>query len=168
MSDVIIQMHIDACILAHHALDCHQILVHPVEVSFLVPDVSVHFLLKLFHFLIIEILLRFFHYFLHKRIAADKDFLGIIGSAGKGRVNINQIHLYALLLEIGTGRKALTMHHQVMLLVGASLFERFHLIERHSSLNMLHDAIVVTIAENAAGAHKIIQEGLPLQGIGII
>ena len=49
VSDVIIEMHIDACRLAHHALDSHEVLVHPVEVTLLVPDVAIHFLLKLLH-----------------------------------------------------------------------------------------------------------------------
>ena len=89
MNNMPIQMHIDACILAHHTFDSHEVLVHPVEVTLLVPNIAIHLLLEILHIFVIEILLGILDGFPHKRIAADIDFLGIIGSAGKGRVDIN-------------------------------------------------------------------------------
>ena len=101
MSDVIVQMHIYAGVFAHHALDGHEVLVHPVEVTLLVPDVAIHLFLKRLHVVIVESLLSILYGFLHERIAANIYLLGIVGAAGKGRVNVNQINLNALLLQIG-------------------------------------------------------------------
>ena len=47
MPDVIVEMHIYACRVAHHGFDGHKVFVHPVEIAFLVPDVAVHLLLEI-------------------------------------------------------------------------------------------------------------------------
>ena len=60
------------------------------------------------------------------------------------------------------------MHDEIVLGIVTFLFERFHLVERHSTKDMGLYPVVVTIAQDAASTHKVVQESLPLQGVRII
>ena len=168
MPDVPIQMYIDGSILTHDGFDSHEVLVHPVEVALLVPDIAVHFFLESLELIHIKLLLGLRDSLSHRRIAANVDLLGIISSAGKRRVDINQINLDSLILQISTGRNTLTTNDQITIGIIAHTLLQLHFVKRHPPLHTLHHGIVVPVTQDSAGTDKIIQQGLTLQRIGEI
>ena len=103
VSDVIVEMHIYACAIAHDALYGHQVLVHPVEVALLVPDVAIHLLFEVVQLVAVNFRFRLLDGFGHLWVAAHIYFLGIIGTASEGRVDIYQVYFYILVLQVSTG-----------------------------------------------------------------
>ena len=168
MPNMIIQMHIDACRIAHYRLDSHQILVHPVEVTFLIPNVTIHLFLKRTQLLDIQFAFSLTNSFGHFGIATKIHLFGIIGTAGKGRVNINQVHRDTFVFQVGTSRKAFATKHEISVLVSADTFLQLGFVERHALLDAFFYTVVVAIAEDALGAYKIVEHGLAFQCIGEI
>ena len=80
MSYVIVEMYIYACGIAHYRLDSHEVLVHPVEVVLLIPDVAIHLLLEFLHVTIVELLLCLVDSLLHERISAYINLLCVVGT----------------------------------------------------------------------------------------
>ena len=134
MPDVVIQMHINGRSFAHHTFNGHEVLVHPVEIFFFIPYVAVHLFLKGFQFLDVQLLLCLGDGLGHLGVAAEVDFLGIIRTAGKGRIDGHQVHLDPLLLQISAGRDALSTDDQVAILVFSHGLLFFHLVQGHPTL----------------------------------
>ena len=158
-----IQMHIDGCCLAHDRFDCHKIFIHPTEILFLVPHIAVHLLLKGFQLVNVQLPLRLGDGLRHLGIAADIDLFGVVGPAGKGRVDIDQIDLDTLLLQIGAGRDALAPNDHVAIGVLADGFLFFHLIKGHPSLEDHLGVVRTLVFENAV---EVAQDSLALNGFG--
>ena len=117
MSNMPIQMHINACRIAHYRLDSHQILVHPIEVTFFVPNVTIHLFLKRTQFFYIQFAFSLTDGLSHFGIAAKIYLFGIIGTAGKRWVNINQVHGNTFVFQVGTSRKAFATKHKISIFV---------------------------------------------------
>ena len=114
VTDVIIKMHVDRGIFAHNGTNCHKILIHPVKVFLLIPDVTIHLFFKGFQFIVFQFLLSFLNSLCYKRIPTQVNFLGIIGTTGKRWVNIYQINFYPLFLQISTHRHTFAMNNHVV------------------------------------------------------
>ena len=83
-----VEMHIDGCRGTHDRFYGHKILVHPAEVAFLVPYITIHLGLELLHVGIVELcfLSRFGDSLGHFGVAPQIYSLCIIGSGGKWRI----------------------------------------------------------------------------------
>lgn len=106
--NVPIQMNINGCRLTHHTLDGYKVLIHPVEILFLIPHIAIHFFLKGFQFLDVQFLFRLGNGLSHLGVAAEIHLLGIVRAAGKGWVDVHKVHLDTLLLQIGAGGDTLS------------------------------------------------------------
>ena len=95
-------MHIDAGPFAHDTLDSHEISVHPVQVILLVPNVTIHLFLEGLHLFDVKFLLSLTDGISHFGVAAHIDLLGIVGSRGERRVNINEVNRDATIFQIST------------------------------------------------------------------
>ena len=168
MSDMIVKVDIYACRIAHYRLNCHQILVHPVKIAFLIPNVSIHFLLECHHIAVVELLLSIIDGFLYKRIASDLYFLCVVCARSEGRVDVDKIHLHALVLQIGTCGKTLTVHDDVSLSIFAYCFALSHFINGHSALYSAYHLIIVLIVEHTLGPGKAVEACLSFEGFGIV
>ena len=113
MSYVIVEMYIYACGIAHYRLDSHEVLVHPVEVVLLIPNVAIHLLLEFLHVAIVELLLCLVDSLLHERISAYINLLCVVGTRSERRVDIYKVYLYALVFEVGTSRQTLAVHDDI-------------------------------------------------------
>ena len=158
-----IQMYVDRSRLAHDALDGHEVLIHPTEVLLLVPHIAVHLLLKGFQLVDVQLLLCPGNGLGHLRVPADVDLLGVVSATGKGRVNVDQIHLDALILQIGAGGDALSPDHQIAVRIFAHRLLLLHLIQRHPPLEHHGHVIRALVLEDAV---EIAQHSLPLNGFG--
>ena len=168
MSNMPIQMHIDTCRITHYRLDSHQVFIHPVEVTFLVPNVPIHLFLKRTQFFYIQFAFSLTDGFGHFGIATKIHLFGIISTAGKGWIDINQVHGNAFVFKVSTSRKTLATKHKISFLVSAYTFLQLGFIERHSLLNAFFYTVVVAIAENTFSTYKIVEYGLTFQCIGEI
>ena len=148
-------MHIDACFVAHDALHGHQVLVHPIEVTLFVPYITIHFFLEGFQFLNVKFAFSLGNSCCHLGIATDIHLLGIVGTTGKGRVNIDKVNKNTFVSEISTSRQTLATNHQIVGILTNLLFQ-LHLIEGHTSLYTLNDLIVITIAQHSLGTYEIV------------
>ena len=168
MSDMPIQVHVDAGRVAHHGLDGHQVFVHPVEVALLVPDVAIHLFLKSLQFFYVQFVFCLAYRLRHPRISPQVHLLGIVRAAGKGRVDVHQVHGDAAVLEVGAGGEALAADDEVVRRVGgvAHVFAQFGFVVGHAAGDALHHAVVIPVAENAAGADEVVQQGLSFQRVG--
>ena len=158
-----IQMHINGRRLTHDTLDGHEVLIHPVEILLLIPHVAVHLLLKGFQLVHVQLLLRLGDGLGHLWVPADIDLLGVVGAAGKGRVDIDQVHLDAPILQIGTGGDALPPDHQVTVRVPAHRLLFLHLVQWHPPLEHHGHIVRALVLEDAV---EIAQHGLSLDGFG--
>lgn len=169
VSNVIVKMYIDAGTLAHDAFDGDEVFVHPVEVSLFVPYVAIHFFLEGFQLFYIEFFFALLYGFCHFGVATNIHFLGIVGTGGKGRVDIDEVDFDALLFQVGTSRQAFSPQQHVATVVFAPhMLYLLHFIERHSPLYMFNDDVVVSVGEHPPRPHKVVQQSLPLQGVRII
>ena len=150
-----IQMHIYACLIAHNALDGHQVLVHPVQVALFIPHVTIHLFFKGFQFLNIEFRFCLLDSCRHLGIATNIHLLGIVGTTGERWVNIYKVNLNTFVFEIGTSRKAFATNHQIVGILAYLLFQ-LHLVKGHTTLHSLQNLVVVTIAQNSFGANEIV------------
>ena len=166
--DMVVEVHIDACVVAHDRLDGHEVLVHPVEIALFVPDVTIHLLVEGAQILVVEFFLGLRDGGSDLRVVAHIHLLGIVGTAGKGRIDIYEVHLDVLVLEIGASREALAAQHHIVLRIVSHLFDGLHLVVGHAALDILHDAVVVAVAEHTLGAHKVVEQCLTLEGVGEI
>ena len=163
MPDVIVQMHIDRCCFAHDALDRHEVFVHPAQVLFFIPDIAVHLFLKGFQLVHIQFPLRLRDGLGNLGIAADIDLFGVVRAAGKGRVDVDQIDLNALLFQIGAGRHAFAANDHVAIGVLAHGLLLLHLVQGHSPLERHGQLVRALVAQNAV---EISQNSLSLYGLG--
>ena len=128
VTNMVIQMHIDGCRFAHDGFYCHEVFIHPAQVFFFIPHIPVHLFLERFQVGNVQFLLRLGNGFRDLGIPADIHLFGVVCPTGKGRVDINQINLNALLFEVGTGRNAFPSDNQVALRIFAYRFLLLHLI----------------------------------------
>ena len=168
VAHVPIQMHVDGRSVTHHGLYGHEVLVHPVQVALLVPHVAVHLLLEAAQRLALERRLRLREGLRHPRVTADVDLLGVVRPAGKGGIDVDEIHLHPLLREVGAGGEALPAEHQVAIGIPAHHFPALRLVERHAALNALEHFAVIPIAQEALRPREVIQDRLPLKDAGIV
>ena len=157
---MVIKMHIDRGILTHHRADSHEIFVHPVEIFLLVPDVAIHFLLKSLQLIVVKLLLGLFERFGYERIPADVHFLGIVCTAGKGRVYVNQIYLYTLLFQIRTCRYTFAMDDHIVGVAFSDMLCFRNLIERHAANYALSNFIAFPIFKYALSTDKVVKHSL--------
>lgn len=165
MANMPIQMDINACRIAHHGFDCHQILVHPVEIVLLVPDIAVHLLLERPQFLDIQFAFSLTNGLGNLGVASQIDLLGIIGTAGKGRINIDQIHGDSFVLQIGAGRQTLSANNEIAVRIVFPALSKLGLVKRQTAFDALDDPIVVAIAKQPFGAYKIVENSLTFQRV---
>ena len=89
MPNVPIQVDIYRTLFAHYAFNSHKILIHPIEVTLFVPDITIHFLFELPKFINAQLALGLRNGLSDFRIPANIDFLSIVSSAGERRIYIN-------------------------------------------------------------------------------
>ena len=94
------------------------------------------------------------------RITANIDFLGIVRSTCKRRININQINLNPTILKERASRNTLAANHKVPITIHANLLYLIHFIEGHPAFNSLYYLIVITISKNTLCSNKIIKKSL--------
>ena len=163
MPNVIVQMHIDRCRFTHDTFDRHEVFVHPAQVLFFIPDIAVHLFLKGFQLVHIQLPLRLRNGLGNLGIAADIDLFGVVRAAGKGRVDVDQIDLNALLFQIGAGRHAFAANDHVATGVLAHGLLLLHLVQGHSPLERHGQFVRALVAQNAV---EISQHRLLLHGFG--
>ena len=146
---MIVQVNEKRCRFAHDRFDCHEVFIHPVEILLFVPHIAVHFFLKGFQLVNVQLLLRLGNGPRHRGIPADVDLFGVVGPAGKRRINIDQIDLDTLLLQIGAGRDALAPNDHVAIGVLNHGFLFFHLIKGHPPLEDHLGVVRTLVFENA-------------------
>ena len=151
-----IQMHIDACRITHDRLNRHEILVHPVQVAFFIPYISVHFFLKGAEFLAVNSGFCLFDCRSHLGITADIYIFGVISATCKRRIYIDKVYLYTFLFEIGASRKAFATDNHIVVGILANHFLALHFVERHATHDPLDDHVVFTIAEHALCAYEVV------------
>ena len=134
MTDMPIQMNINRSSFAHHTLNRHQVFIHPVQVFLLIPNVTIHLFLKSFQFFNVKFLLCLGNRLCHFGIASDVHLLGIVGSAGEGRVNVDQINFDPLLFQVGTsGNTFATDDHAAVRVLAHGLL-LLHFVQWHPPL----------------------------------
>ena len=148
MSDMPVQMHINARRIAHYALNRQQILVHPVQIFFLIPNVAVHLLFKGAQLLAVHLRFGLRDRLGYLGIAAQINFLGIISTTGEGRINIHKVDADSLLLQISAGAHALAANNHIPA-VAAHLLCFLHLVQRHSAQKVSVDVVRSLIAQRA-------------------
>ncbi len=149
-------MHIYRCCVAHHRFDGHEVLVHPVEITRLVPDIAIHLFLKVTQVSVVKFRFSCCCVFCFLRISAEIHLFGIVGPAGKGRVDIHKVYLDTIGFEVGTGRHAVTTQQQIVPVVVAHHLLTVDLVERHTALYALIDGILVLIGKYALCTHEIV------------
>ena len=125
---MVIQMYIYGSTFTHNTFDCHEVFIHPAQVLLLIPDIPIHFFFKRLEILNIQILFGLSDCFRNLWILADIHFFRIIRSAGKGRVDVHQVNLNALLFEVGTGRNAFAPDNHIAVRIFTYCFLLFHLV----------------------------------------
>ena len=102
-------------------------------------------------------------------MAANIDLFGVVGAAGKRRVDIHQINLDPRVLKISAGRQALPPQQQVVPAPApgclAHLFNLFHFVARHAPLDFFNHSVAVPVAQPALAVRRG-QQGLPFYGVG--
>ena len=168
MSYVPIQMHIDRGCIAHNRLYCHKVLIHPIKISFFIPHIAIHLFFKVAEFFVINFSLSLLNRFCHFWITTYVNLLGIIGTTGKRRVNINKVYFYTFLFKISTSRKTLATKHEVMIRILAHHFLTFYFVKWHTTLNALKHFTIITITKNALCTYKVIEYSLSFEDIGSV
>ena len=171
MSDVPIQMYIDRGSIAHNGLYCHKVLIHPIQIAFLIPHITIHLFFKVTQFFAINLCLGLLNSLCHFWITTNINLLGIIGTTCKRWVNINKVYFHSLIFKISASRKALTPKHEVMIRILAHHFLTFYFVERHTTQNSLKHFIVITIKEFALWTGNYIEYSLSckdIEGVGNI
>ena len=110
-----------------------------------------------------EFALGFLYPLCQSWVMAQVDLLGIVGTTGKRRVDIDQVHLDAPIFQIGTGGHAVAAHHHILVWVFADGFFAHHVVFHHAALNDGYYITVSTIVELSAGANKVAKHGLTFQ-----
>ena len=168
VSDMPIQMNIDRSRVAHNSFDCNEVLIHPIQIAFLIPHISIHLFFKVTEFFAIKLCLSLLNSFCHPRITTNINLLSIIGTAVKRRVNINKVYFHTFLFKISTSRKTLATKYEIMIRILAHYFLAFYFVEWHTMLNTFKHFTIITIAKNALCAHKVIKYSLSFKDIGIV
>ena len=121
MSYVIVKMYIDAGFFTHNTLHCHKVLIHPIQIAFFIPNIAIHLLLECTDFLNIKVLFDLPHKFCYLWITTYIYLFGIVCSAGKGRIHIDEIYEDSLISQISTSRKTLASYNHIMVGILANL-----------------------------------------------
>lgn len=95
-ANVVIEMYVDRSSTRHHAFNCTKVFIHPVEVTFLVPDVTVHLFFKRTKSFIFKPSLCISNLRCEIGIATDENLLRIVCSRGKRRIDVYQIDRFHL------------------------------------------------------------------------
>ena len=82
-------MNVDRGAITHNALDGHQILVHPIEIALLVPNITVHLLFKITKIFEIQFLFSLGNRLCNFRITTHINLFCIVSTACKRRINID-------------------------------------------------------------------------------
>ena len=166
MADVPVEVHVDAGGVAHDGLDGHQVLVHPVEVALFVPDVAVHLLLEGAELVDVQFGLGLAEGLGGLGIAAEVDFLGVVRPAGKGRVDVDEVDRDAPVFQVSTSRDALAPQDEVVVRVLPDPLGEVGFVVGHAARDALDDAVAVAVAQEALCADKVVEQGLPFEGVG--
>ena len=163
MPDMPVQMNINARRVAHHALDGDKVLIHPVQIFFLVPDVAVHLLLEGAQGVVRQLRLRRAQLLRKARIAAQIDLLCIVRTARKRRVDVDEIDRAPLLAQIGTRGDALAAYDEILrrILPDALLLRK--VIDGHPAPQIVREHVLPMIAQ---GAPKVVEHRLSLNRVG--
>ena len=163
-----IQMHIDRSRVTHNSFDSHKILIHPIQIAFLVPNIAIHLFFEVAQFFAINLCLCSLNSLCHFWVATYINFLSIIGTTCKRRIDINKVYFQTFPFKISTSRKTFATKYEVMIRIFAHHFLAFYFVERHATLNAFVHLIVITIAKNTLRAHKVIEYSLSFEDIGIV
>ena len=161
-------MNINRSHITHYGFYCHKVLIHPIQIAFLIPHIAIHLFFKVAQLFAVNFCLGLLNSLCHFWIATNINLLGIIGTTGKRRVDVNKVYFHSFLLKISTGSKTLATKHEVMIRILAHHFLTFYFVERHTTLNALKHFTVVTIAKNALRAHEVIEYSLSFEDIGVV
>ena len=158
-----VEMDIDTGVFRHDGLDCSQILVHPIEVLLLVPNIPVHLLLKR-GVCFVGNLGTGLRTFSLQGVPAKDNLLGVICARRERRVDIDEVNLHAFVFQIGAGRKTFTANDKIVRIAGRSdMFTRPHLVERHSTAKRCLNRVVPIVAKRTG---EVVQYRLPFDGLG--
>ena len=123
-----IKMNINRCRFAHYRLNRHKVFIHPVQIFFFIPYITIHLFFKSFQFIYIQLLFSLCNNFCYFRISTNIYFLCVIGTTCKWWVNVNKVNLNALLFKISTGRNTFSTNNHITIGVFAYSFLFFHFI----------------------------------------
>ena len=142
-------MNIDGCIIAHHRFDGAEIFIHPVEILLLLPHVAVHLLLKGGEAVVIDLFALFdLARLALKVITPEIDFLRVVRTGRKRRINVNKINLDTLILQVGACAQTFAADHEIVGLgIRADLLLQLHLIARHAATKTVLDLVIAVIAQ---------------------
>ena len=104
MTDVPVQMHINAPRLAHHFFDSQQPLIQPVQIVLFLPYIAIH------HLFADGAAISFY---CGLAAVSQKNLLGVIRAAGERRVYIHQVNRDVFGLQVRTGGHAIAPDKQI-------------------------------------------------------
>ena len=155
MTYMTIKLNINTCFVAHNALHSHKVLIHPIEVTLFIPYVTIHLFFKGLQILNVKFAFSLGNRCSYLWISTYIHLLGVVGTACKGRVNIDEISKDAFVSKISTSRQTLTTNHQIVWILAYLLFQ-LHFVEGHTTLHSFYNLVVVTIAQHSFCAYKIV------------
>lgn len=95
-------------------------------------------------------------------------FFSIVGAAGKGKIDIDQIDFNTLLLEVSAGGNALPADDRVTAGVPTHALPQLHIIGRYPAVYRLRDTIVIAVFQRPPCPSNIVQYRLPIHWVRII
>ena len=104
MTDMPVQMHIDAPCFAHHFLDNQQPLIQPVQVVLLLPYIAIHHLFADGAAISFDCGLA---------AVSQINLLGVIRAAGERRIYVDQVHRDVFGLQVRAGGQAIALDKQI-------------------------------------------------------
>ena len=107
MPNMPVEVYIDAGSVTHNATDGDKVFVHPVQVFFLIPDITIHFFLQSICGILIvwDTLLMRGNFLRGFWITPQINLLSVVSTTRKWWINVDKIYLSPLFLKIGASRK---------------------------------------------------------------
>ncbi len=146
----------------HDRLYSHKILVHPVEITFLVPYVAIHFRFQKLHISVVKHGFCLLYCSLYIRVASQVYFFSIVRTACERRIDIHQIDRNIVLAKIGACRYTFATYYKIIGRLSMN-FLSFHFIKRHSSRNPSFNICVALIVQLFASAFEIGKHSLSMK-----